>query len=69
MSEFGQPLEEKMYRHDGDLFAVRQVDAFQRGVPVCKGIDSLVCQISDSDESNAPQFGQASELEHSHICE
>jgi hypothetical protein len=69
MREFGQPLEEKMYRHDGDLFAIRQVDALQRSVPVCKGVDSLVCQITDSDKSDAPQFGQASELEHSHIGE
>lgn len=46
-----------MYRHDGNLIAVRKVNSFQCCVAITKGVNGLVGEITDSDETYASKFG------------
>jgi len=36
---------------DGDLFAIREMDAFEGAMPRCEIFDRLVCQIHDANEA------------------
>jgi hypothetical protein len=39
--------------HDGDLVAVRQMNAFKGGMTIRKRVDGLVSEIVDSYKTNA----------------
>lgn len=50
-------LEEEMDRHDRNLVAVREMDAFQSTVALRKSIYRLVGQVTDPHETNTAKLG------------
>lgn len=56
MIQFRQLMQHEVDSEDGYLVTVREVKPFQSGAPWCQGIDSLISQVIDSNESNPAQL-------------
>ena len=55
--KFVKFLKEEMNCHDGDLVAVRDMDALQSAATLRKSIDCFVSQVTDSYETDATKLG------------
>ena len=69
MRELRELLEEEVNRHDGNLVAVRQVNALQRAMLFCEGVDGLIREVIYAHQPNSTQLLQTRQLEYRHVCE
>lgn len=69
VSELLQLLQEKMYGQDCDLVAVRQMYAFQSGVPFTERVYGLVCEVAYAYQTNTAKLRQGRQLKHGHVRE